>query len=303
MNRALPFLSLAAAALMAASASAKLPKSAKITPTPVLITNDYTEGVVVDRQGNLFFSHGKEITRITPDGKADQWIETGAPNGHKILPDGDHLVCDGSHHAVLRLNASGKIIGDAAIGKAGDLDIRTPNDLSLDPKGGFYFTDSVPETGAVIWVGPKGEKKIVARNVDFANGVALSHDRKRLYYGESRKNRIMVVNLKHPGIPSGKPKILANLPTNKEKPGWEFNQPDGMALDASGRLWVAHYGMKAIQVLSPKGKLLATYDGGNRTTSNVCFAGDNFETLYATGGEPGGVFRLDVHVPGLPLLP
>jgi gluconolactonase len=154
----------------------------------------------------------------------------------------------------------------------------------------------------VIYVSPRGEKRVVARNVDFANGVALSRNRKHLYYGESRKNRIWVVRLKRPGVPDGKPRVLANLPANTQRPGWEWNQPDGMALDASGRLWVAHYGMKAIQVLSPSGKLLATYDGGNVTTSNVCFAGENWETLYATGGEPGGLFRLDVKTPGLPLL-
>ena len=60
---------------------------------------------------------------------------------------------------------------------------------------------------------------------------------------------------------------------NQERPGPEWNQPDGMALDLEGRLWVAHYGMKAVHVLSPAGKLLGTYDGGNVTTSNVCFGG------------------------------
>lgn len=301
--RTLLSFSLAAALCAGAGAAARLPRPDQIRPVPVVITNDYTEGVVVDRAGNLYFSHGKEITRVTPDGKVAQWVETGAPNGHKIMPNGDHLVCDGSRHAVLRLNPSGRILRDVAIGKAEDLDIRTPNDLTLDLRaGGFYFTDSVPETGAVIHVGPDGRKRVVARNLDFPNGIVLSRDRKRLYFAESRKNRVWVVKLKSPGVPDGKPRVFANLPINTRRPGWEWNQPDGMALDAEGRLWVAHYGMKAIHVLSPKGRLLATYDGGNVTTSNLCFAGENLETVYATGGEPGGLFRLDVGIPGLPLI-
>jgi len=38
------------------------------------------------------------------------WAETGAPSGHKILPDGVHLVCDASQHAVLRVDAHGKVL-------------------------------------------------------------------------------------------------------------------------------------------------------------------------------------------------
>ncbi len=284
-----------------------LPDPSTITPVEVIITHDYTEGVVVDRQGNLYFSHGEKITRLTPDGQASDWCESDAPNGHKILPNGEHLVCDGSRHAVLRLDANGNILGEAAAGQSGGLDIRSPNDLSLDPGGGFYFTDSVPETGAVHYVAVDGSKQVVARNIDFANGVALSADRKLLYVAESLQNRILLIRLQQPGVPDGAPEVFADLPGNKERSDVKSNQsigqPDGIALDASGRLWVAHYGMQAIQVLSPQGQLLATYHGGNRLTSNLCFAGPNFATVYTTGGEPGGLFRLDVNVPGLKLLP
>lgn len=291
-------------ALLAAAAPAAtpLPERARIKPAPVVITNDYTEGVVVDRDGNLYFSHGKIITRTTPDGKAAPWAETGAPNGHKILPNGEHLVCDGSRKAVLRLDNAGKVIGTAAEGMSGGLEIRTPNDLTLDPQGGFYFTDSVPQTGAVHYVAPDGARRLVAKNINFANGIALSADRKRLFVAESLENRILVISLKAPGVPEGEPRFFAELPRNTERPGKEWNQPDGVALDADGRLWVAHYGMKAIHVLGPRGRLLMSYDGGNRTTSNLCFAGPKSSTLYATGGEPGGLFRLDVNVPGLRLM-
>jgi len=87
------------------------------------------------------------------------------------------------------------------------------------------------------------------------------------------------------------------------------NQPDGMCLDAAGNLYVAHYGMKQVQVLSPAGKLLARYDGGNLTTSNVAFGGPKMDQLFVTGalgnyeGSKGGLFRLDLGVQGLVILP
>ena len=86
------------------------------------------------------------------------------------------------------------------------------------------------------------------------------------------------------------------------------NQPDGTCLDAAGNLYVAHYGMKQVQVLSPAGKLIARYPGGNVTTSNVAFGGPRRDQLFVTGGlgpegGRGGLFRLDLGVPGLGILP
>lgn len=279
-----------------------LPKSEALEPSPVLITGDYTEGVVVDRRGNLYFSHGRIITRITPGGESSTWAETGNPNGHKILPDGTHLVCDGMGHAVLRLDASGKFLETAASGQSGDLDIRTPNDLTLDPEGGFYFTDSVAQSGAVHYVSAGGRKSLVARNLDYPNGIVLTPDRRRLLVAESRGNRILEIRLESPGRASGEPATFAELPLNSASPGWEFNQPDGIALDQEGRLWVAHFGMKSVHVLDRRGKLLRTFDGGNRLTSNVCFGGPRLDQLFVSGGEPGGIFRLDVKTRGRRLL-
>jgi gluconolactonase len=283
-------------------AATALPDPTAIRPVEVVRTNDYSEGPVVDRQGNIYFSHGSLITRVAPDGTVEDWARSKAPNGHKIRPTGDHLVCDGQRHAVLHLDAGGREIGIAASGHVGELTILTPNDLTLDPEGGFYFSDSVPETGAVFFVDADGQKRLVAGNIDFANGVTLTADRRRLYVAESLQNRILVIELQEPGVPAGPPELFAELPRNEARPGPEWNQPDGMALDLDGRLWVAHYGMQAVHVLEPDGRRVRTYDGGNVTTSNVCFAGPRLDQLYVTGGEPGALFRLDVGVPGLPLL-
>ena len=85
-----------------------------VTPAEVVRTGDYTEGVVVDHQGNLYFSHEKIVTKVTPDGKASTWAQTGSPNGHKVLADGSHLICDASRHALLHLDAAGKELKPAA---------------------------------------------------------------------------------------------------------------------------------------------------------------------------------------------
>jgi gluconolactonase len=280
-----------------------LPAESDVQAVKVLEVPGYTEGVVVDRDGALYISdvYNGTIYRIAADGEAKVWAKTGAPNGHKILPDGTHLVCDGSQHAVLHLDAAGKIIGKAASEYEGKA-LRSPNDLTLDPNGGFYFTDPGGSNlenpiGTVFYVDSKGKTHLVAEGLAFPNGIALRPNGKNLLVGESKHNRILSYDVISPGK-VGKMRVFANLPV---KDGEQIaNEPDGMCLDAAGNLYIAHYGMRQVQVLSPTGKVLRRYGAGNLTTSNVAFSGPRMDQLYVTGAlgdetkSKGGLFRLDL---------
>jgi gluconolactonase len=268
--------------------------------------------VVFDHDGNGYVSHGKVIERFSLDGKHAVWAETGAPNGHKVLADGTHLVCDASRHAVLRLSADGKLL-EPASKECDGKPLRGPNDLCLDTaNGGFYFTDpgdsgTKNPIGTVHYVDRAGKTHLVDGGYAYSNGIVLTPDGKKLYVAESQKNRVMVYGVTAPGKASGK-KVFADLPKKDTAAGQIDNQPDGMCLDAAGNLYVAHYGMKQVQVLSPKGELIARYDGGNVTTSNVAFGGPKMDQLFVTGGlgkeaGEGGLFRLDLGVKGLVILP
>jgi gluconolactonase len=283
-----------------------LPLESAVKPVEVARTGDYTEGVVVDHDGNLYFSHEKIVTKVTPDGKALTWAETGAPNGHKILADGTHMICDASRHALLHLDADGKELKPAAL-HSDEVALRAPNDLTLDPgSGGVYFTDPARSDenhadGTIHFVNSEGICHTVAKGLAFPNGIVLRPGGKVLLVAESKRNRILVFPVIEVGK-LGDPRVLVNLPVKGT--GQIDNQPDGITLDADGNLYVAHYGMRQVQVVSPEGKLLRRYPGGNLTTSNVAFAGPEMNQLYMTGGEPGALFRLDLPgVRGLTILP
>jgi|GEM_PF-554747 len=297
--------------------AADTPDWSKFQAVKMFEVDRYCEGVVFDHEGKGYISHNKSITWFTDDGKHDTWMTattdkaTGAPNGHKVLSDGTHLVCDASHHAVLHLSPEGKILGYASKeceGKA----LRGPNDLTLDsPNGGFYFTDPGESTlekpiGTVHYVDAQGKTTLVDSGLAFPNGIVLTADGKKLYVAESQKNCVHVYDVTGPGK-TDKRKLFADLPKHTSG-DYMRSQPDGMCLDAAGNLYIAHYGMQQVQVLDPSGKLIARLPGGNETTSNVAFGGPKFDQLFVTGGigkedGPGGLFRLDLGVKGLAILP
>src|SRR4051794_14233156 len=90
--------------------AADLPDPAKIQPVQILEVPHYCEGAVFDHEGNGYLSEGERIVQFQLDGNSKTWATTGAPNGHKILADGTHLVCDASRHAVLHLSATGEML-------------------------------------------------------------------------------------------------------------------------------------------------------------------------------------------------
>jgi gluconolactonase len=289
-----------------AATAGDLPAASALKPVDVVHTGDYTEGVVVDHEGNLYFSHEKIVTKVTRDGVTSTWAQTGSPNGHKILADGTHLICDASRHALLHLDAAGKELDPAATASDGT-PLRGPNDLTLDPaSGGVYFTDPAKSDessadGSIHYLDRQRVCHTVARQLAFPNGIALRPGGKELLVAESKRNRILMFPVFKPGM-LGQPRVLIHLPARGQ--GQIDNQPDGIALDAEGNLFVAHFGMRQVQVVSPSGKLLRSYPGGNLTTSNVAFAGPDMDQLYITGGDPGGLFRLDLPgVKGLTILP
>ena len=300
-----PFILLVAGLLVADPPGEDKVKAVKLFEVP-----NYTEGIVFDHAGNGYISHDKVITKFTPDLKTSIWAETGAPNGHKVLADGTHLVCDGSQHAVLHLSADGKVIGKASK-ECNGKELRAPNDLTLDSEGGFWFTDPGGSDdkkliGTVHYVDAKGKTHLVLEGLAFPNGIVLTPDGKTIYLAESKKNRILAYPVIAPGK-LGEMKVFCDLP---EKKGEQIdNQPDGMCLDADGNLYVAHYGMKQVQVLDKTGKVIRRYPGGNLTTSNVGFAGPNMSHLYVTGAlgneqSRGALFRLELPgVRGLKILP
>ncbi|WP_211139887.1 SMP-30/gluconolactonase/LRE family protein [Niabella soli] len=244
----------------------------------------YTEGPVIDREGNLFVTNlkGGQILKIDKNGAATEWARTTCPNGQMINEKGDHLVCDSLEGAIKQFDKSGRLDKIAVRGLISGYRISCPNDLISDTNGGFFFTDSVRHCGIVGHVDRTGTARIIAKELDYPNGLAINPVRGQLYIAESYKNRILVADLRLPG---STPEVFCDLPVNPsgKKSG---NLPDGLAVDCFYNLWVAHYGMSCLWVLNDRGMCIGKYETGIPLTSNV-FMNDNWLLVTGGTGEPG----------------
>jgi gluconolactonase len=285
----------------------------RLDPVKLFTVPEFCEGIVFDKGGNGYISHGKFVTKFSLDGKHEVWAETGGANGHKILADGTHLVCDRSQKAVIHLSADGKVLGKAA-SECDGKPLRAPNDLTLDtPNGGFYFTD--PEEsdldnriGTVHYVDAAGKVHLVDKGLAYGNGIVLSADGKRLFVNETFTRQVHVYDVLGPGK-LGPRRMFCIMPRLGLTERHVADLVDGMCLDAEGNLYVARFGTGRVEVFDPAGKHLRALDAGNITCSNVAFGGANHDQLFVTGGlgpigeAEGALYRLDIGIKGLKILP
>jgi len=270
-------------------------------PELVAATDEFSEGPVFDSSGNLFFTHGRFVSRVRPDGRQEVWTETEGANGHKVLPDGTHLLCAPGEKAVLRLDENGKRLGVASDSCDGR-PLRAPNDLTLDGRGGVYFTDPggarERPVGTVHYLDAEGRTHLAAGGMWVPNGLVLNLDRRTLHVAETVPNRIVRFAVRDDGS-LGEMEWFANLP---DRDGHQA-EPDGMAIDEAGNVYVAHLGTSTVRVLTPAGELWRSLDAGVYDASNLAFGGAEMNELYVTGSvghrsrTPGRVYRL--RLPGV----
>ncbi len=298
MNSRIICASLLAVVLGTAQATADEGQRPKLQPPSTVSvyaeTPSFGEGVVFDQQGRLFVSQPftGQVLLIEPDGSSSVWTDAiVTPNGHKVLPDGRHVVMDRGPTdveedvgSVAYLSSEGTLLARLESDEY-NRRLRAPNDLVLDPNGGFWFTDPgrfmQNEPGRIYRVNANGEIRTASDGiVDFPNGIALSPAGDRLFVCESGTNRILVFPISDIGE-LGAPEALIELPsfpnawTNSEA------EPDGMALGPDGNLHVAHFGAGVVHVVSMEGELLGSYTSGSSSVTNLAFssAGD----LYVFG--------------------
>ncbi len=229
------------------------------------------------KDGSLYFTDGKHINRLGPDGKT-RVFRHNASNGLLFDKEGRLIACESGLRRVTRTEEDGGItvMAERFDGKR----FNSPNDLCMDSKGRIYFTDPRygSRKGMEIWetrVSTHGPVSKAGSVIAFVEGVYLINRQAKLPEGlcafayeipnvtrihcdgAERPNGILIspddrylyIADNNNNTHGGSRKLLRyTLDKNGEvKPGtgkvifdWKDGRgPDGMKMDSAGRIYVA----------------------------------------------------------------
>jgi gluconolactonase len=251
---------------------------------------NFTEGPVADAQGDIYFTD-------IPNNRIHKWSDgkvlifrenSGGANGLDIDDKGNLYVCEGKNRRITRIDTNGNvtILCDNYKGKK----LNSPNDLWRDRKGDIYFTDptwaykkeDMELPGQYVFYLPANSKEpiLVIDDMVSPNGVVGTKDGLLLYVADYGANRTWVYKIKDDGTLSNR-KLFVSRGSY------------GMTLDEQGNLYLTG---KGVTVFDSSGKQIDYINLGPTQTSNVCFGGKDFDTLFITGG--GSLFSIKMNVKG-----
>jgi len=155
------------------------------------------------------------------------------------------------------------------------------NDGKCDRLGRLWVGSMVlsgpKQTGSLYRVDPDLSVHTMLDGITISNGLAWSADDKTLYYIDTPTGRVDAFDF---DLESGS---ISNRRPVVEVPK-ELGFPDGMTIDASGKLWVGLWAGGAVACFDPAtGKLLSklTLPGTENVTCPT-FGGPKFDHLYIT---------------------
>jgi sugar lactone lactonase YvrE len=190
---------------------------------------------------------------------------------------------------------------------------RRLNDAKVDPAGRFVvgtlkIDESPTTTERLVVVQPDGRLDDLDRDLSLSNGLAWSPDGSVLYSIDTVPRLLYARDYDASTGTAGPRRVLIAFD--------EGVNPDGMCVDADGRLWVAIWGGGQVRCYTPQGGLWRTIKVPSPHTSCVTFAGPGLSTMVITTATKdldaeqlrqwplaGRLFTVDAGVRGVPLTP
>ena len=255
--------------------------------------------------GRLWLSdvHSFRVMRSADDGVLREFLHVPSrPAGLGFGVDGCLMVATALDSKLLR------VASDGIVTAAADLRPLTRsylNDMVVDGMGrawvgdtGYRFGSGEPERPGALLVVDAAGPRVVADDIRFPNGIAITPDARTLYLAETTGCRIAAFDIAAGGLLAGR-RVHLTLEA----------EPDGLCLDAEGCLWVPLLFRGEFQRISPAGKIIericfprqraiaCTLGGDDRRDLYLCVC-EMDETDPAAPVRHGAVYRQRVVVAG-----
>jgi len=236
--------------------------------------------------GRLWFSdfHDHAVKSVDVSGTLrTELVVDDQPSGLGWLPDGRLLVVAMRRRQLLRVDPDGANVHADLSAVAS----YHANDMVVDGRGrayvgnfGFALDEALKARGVegvladhptatLARVDPDGSVRAAAPDLHFPNGMVITPDGRTLIVAETLAMRLTAFDIASDGSLSHR-RVWAML---------GMRAPDGICLDAQGRVWVANAIAPECVLVAPGGEIVATV-----ATSQPCFAcmlgGDDRRTLY-----------------------
>jgi len=154
------------------------------------------------------------------------------------------------------------------------------NDGKCDPAGRFWagtmpFNEGGP-LGSLYCMDIDHSVRRVLEGVAISNGLVWSHDRSTMHFIDSPTKVVAAFDYdESAGLISNR-RVAINIPLGS-------GVPDGMAIDADGMVWVAHFGGSRVTRWNPTtGELLDTIGVPATQVTACAFGGPDLDQLYIT---------------------
>jgi sugar lactone lactonase YvrE len=212
-------------------------------------------------EGRLWFSDwtGGRIVAVDDTGETEVILEHASlPMCFDFLPDGRLVLVSNAARALLTLEDDGSLTTYA------DLSVLSAygcNDIVVDGRGhafvtsgNFDFAAGPPpgetQPGIVGLVTPDGAARVVADDIAFPNGMAVTADGTTLVVADSYRHHLVGFTIVDDGSLTER-RVWADL---------RDDNPDGICLDASGAAWYADVPHQRCVRVAEGGEVLQTVD-------------------------------------------
>ncbi|WIM86956.1 SMP-30/gluconolactonase/LRE family protein [Candidatus Mycobacterium wuenschmannii] len=193
-----------------------------------------------------------------------------APSGLGFRPDGTLLIVSAENRTLLAYDGEN-------ITTAADLSSLAPADLGdmvVDGRGRAYIGSQAFEGGALLRVDPDNSARVVATDLNFPNGMAITPDGRTLIVAESIGRRLTAYSIDEDGDLSNRRVFADGLD----------GPPDGICLDAGGGVWtamtLAHQFERIVDSAGGKARVSHRIDIGDRVAIACMLGGAAGRTLF-----------------------